>query len=212
MLKFVFASAIALAAVPALAADEANAFKGPFVGVQGGWQQDRQTLRLTDNGVTARATNSNSGFAYGGQIGYDLRLSPGTVLGGEVALTGRTGTGTLSDGTGSVAISQGRTITATARLGYLIDPQGLLYVRGGYANTRFTVDDGFGATSGNRDGFTAGVGYERMLGSNVSARLEYAYSGFGSEDLPDVATGIGVDTSDVKFNRHAVTAGLNYRF
>ncbi len=51
-----------------------------------------------------------------------------------------------------------------------------------------------------------------MLGSNVSARLEYAYSGFGSEDLPDVATGLGVDTADVKFNRHAVTAGLNYRF
>lgn len=209
MLKFVFASALALAAVPTLAAEP---FNGPYVGVQGGWQQDRQTLRLTDNGVTARATNSNSGFAYGGQIGYDLRLSPGTVLGGEVAVTGRTGNGTLSDGTGSVAISQGRTIAATARLGYLVDPQGLLYVRGGYANTRFTVDDGFGATSGNRDGFTVGAGYERMLGSNVSARLEYAYSGFGGEDLPDVANGIGVDTADVKFNRHAVTAGLNYRF
>jgi len=204
MLKFVFASALALAAVPTLAAEP---FNGPYVGVQGGWQQDRQTLRLTDNGVTARTTNSNSGFAYGGQIGYDLRLSPGTVLGGEVAVTGRTGTGTLNDGVDAVAISQGRTIAATARLGYLIDPQGLLYVRGGYANTRFTVDDGFGAESGNRDGFTVGAGYERMLGSNVSARLEYAYSGFGSEDLPGI-----VDSADVKFNRHAVTAGLNYRF
>jgi outer membrane immunogenic protein len=212
MFKFVFASAVALAAVPALAADDANNFNGPYVGVQGGWQQDRQTLRLTDNGVTAKATNSNSGFAYGGQIGYDLRLSPNTVLGGEVALTGRTGTGTLSDGTQSVDISQGRTITATARLGYLIDPQGLLYVRGGYANTRYTLRDGTVKSSGNRDGFTVGAGYERMLATNVSARLEYAYSGFGSEDLPDLATGLAVDKADVKFNRHAVTAGLNYRF
>lgn len=204
MFKFVFASALALAAVPTLAAD---AFNGPYVGIQGGWQQDRQTVRLTTNGVTARATNRNSGVAYGGQIGYDLRLSPGTVLGAEVALTGRSGSGTLDDGIGPVDISQGRTIAATARLGYLIDPQGLLYVRGGYANTRFTVDDGFGADSGNRDGFTAGAGYERMLGSNVSARLEYAYSDFGSEDLAGI-----VDRADLKFNRHAVTAGLNYRF
>ena len=212
MLKFVFASALALSAMPALAADEANAFNGPYVGIQGGWQQDRQTLRVTTNTGAVQASNNNSGLAYGGQIGYDLRLSPGTVLGFEGSLTGRTGTGTLSDGTNSIDISQGRTFTATARLGYLVNPQGLLYVRGGYANTRFKLDDGISQISGNRDGYTVGAGYEHMLGTNVSARVEYAYSGFGSENFASFTPALGVNTANVKFSRNAVTAGLNYRF
>jgi outer membrane immunogenic protein len=212
MFKSIFAAAAVLVAAPALAQGAAETFNGPFVGIQGGWQQDRQTLRATDLGLESRATNKNDGFAYGGQIGYDFRLSPSAVLGAEVAVTGRTGDGLLDDGVDSVSLSQGRTISATARLGYLVSPEGLAYVRGGYANAQFKIDDGIDEISQDRDGFTVGAGYEQMLAQNVSARLEYNYSDFGKDDLPFIAAGLGVDNAELKYRRHAVTAGLNFRF
>lgn len=209
MFKSVFAAAIALAAFPAFAQDVPETFNGPFVGIQGGWQQDRQTLDVGNS--AAQASNSNDGLTYGGQLGYDLRLSPTVVLGGEVALTGRTGTGTLSDGINTYELRQGRTVAATARLGYLGTPNDLFYVRGGYANANYKIDTAFGGdVSADRDGYTIGAGYERMLARNVSARVEYAYSDFGSDKSFGIAGPNAV--AELKYRRHAVTAGVNFRF
>ncbi|GGE15424.1 hypothetical protein GCM10011529_22290 [Polymorphobacter glacialis] len=212
MFKSVLAVTAFLVAAPVLAQDAPAAFNGPFVGIQGGWQQDRQTLKTLDGAFTGSATNKNDGFAYGGQIGYDFGLSPTTVFGVEVALTGRTGNGDLENGADSVELSQGRTISATGRLGYLVDPLSLLYVRGGYSNAQYRIDDGFTQVSENRDGYTVGAGYERMFTPNVSGRVEYNYSDFGSDDLPFVAASLGVTDAELKYRRHAVTAGLNFRF
>jgi opacity protein-like surface antigen len=51
-----------------------------------------------------------------------------------------------------------------------------------------------------------------MVAQNVSARIEYAYSKFGSDSLPALATDLGVNDARVKYSRNAVTAGLNFRF
>lgn len=212
MFKTIFVGALALLTVPAFAQTAPEPFNGAFVGVQGGWQQDRQTLRATDGGLQSRSTNKNDGFAYGGQIGYDFKLSPSTVLGAEVSLTGRTGRGVLDDGVDFVELSQGRTINATGRLGYLVSPDALVYARGGYANTQYRIDDGASRITENRDGYTVGAGYEQMLATNVSARLEYNYADFGKDELPFVAAGLGADDAELKYTRHAVTAGLNFRF
>ncbi|WP_416907510.1 MAG: outer membrane protein [Polymorphobacter sp.] len=190
----------ALFAVPALA-QPAQPFDGAFVGAQAGWQQDRQTLEIGN----ASGSESKDGLGYGGQIGYDFRLSPSTVFGIEAALTGRTGESFIDDGFTVFRLTQGRTISTTARLGVLTDPQGLAYVRGGYANARFNLDDGGPLTvSEDRDGWTLGAGYERYITPNVSARLEYGYSDFGRDRLTQAA--------DLKYQRHAVTAGVNFRF
>ena len=207
MTKTLFACALALAAVsaaPALAQAPQNdrgAFQGPYVGIQGGWQQDRQTLDV--NGVR-QGSASADGFAYGGQIGYDTHLSPNFVLGGEFSVTGKTGRSDL-DG---FDLRQGRTFNATGRLGYTVTPNSLLYARGGYSNARFTVSDATTRVSDNRGGYTVGGGLEQSFGRNVSGRVEYAYSHFGRDDL-SALFGPG---SQVNYNRHAVTAGLNYRF
>lgn len=210
-----FKTMIALAAVavagPALAQDVAETFNGPFVGIQGGWQQDRQTLQLNNSGVISEASQSKSGLGYGGQIGYDFRLSPTVVLGAEVDVTGRTGNSRIG-GVNGYDLSQGRTIAATARLGYLATPEGLLYVRGGYANGRFTLSDATSSQSTNRDGYQVGVGYEQQLRQNVSARLEYTHSGFGTANIFDLAQNVGATDANVKYSRNAVTAGLNFRF
>ena len=200
MFKSLVAAAFVLAAVPAVAQDAPTTFNGPYVGVQAGWQQDRQTL----NAGTTSTSNNTSGFAYGGQIGYDFRLGEAAVAGVEVDLTGTTGSTAFT----GFDINAGRTISATLRAGYLLDPQGLLYVRGGYRNARFTINDATGNdVSSNRDGWTVGAGYERYLTQKVSARVEYNYTGLGSEALPTTNVARSLD-----YNRHAVTAGLNFRF
>lgn len=209
MFKSVFALAAIAVAAPALAQDasvDAGAFNGPFVGIQGGWQQDRQTLEVGN----LESSSKGDGFAYGAQIGWDGRIGTSAVIGAEVAVTGRSGETRFDD----FDLKQGRTISATARLGFMTDPAGLVYARGGYANARFTADDGFGRQGENRDGYTVGAGYERMLGRNVSARLEYGYSDFGSDRINLTQAGIpGTGgNAELDYSRHAVTAGLNFRF
>lgn len=211
MFKYAFAFAAIAAASPVLAQDAPQSFNGPYVGIQGGWQQDRQTLDVTNNGLTSSASQNKSGFGYGGQIGYDFRLSDQVVFGVEVDATGRTGSSRLG-GANGLELKQGRTLAATARLGYLVTPDSLLYARGGYANGRFTLRDATTSISENRDGWQIGAGYEQMIAQNVSARIEYAYSKFGSDQLPALAANLGASDARVNYSRNAVTAGLNFRF
>jgi len=211
---FAVAAVLALTAAPAFAqSSDPSPFNGFFAGVQGGWQQDRQRLDVTDNGVLSSATAKKSGLSYGGQFGYDLRLTPNVVAGLEASATGRTGADNYVDGFGnSYRLKSGRTLGASARLGYLVSPGGLVYGRAGYANARFNLDTAGGRISEDRDGYVLGVGYEQVVARNVSARVEYDYSRFGSDDLPGLATNVGADSARLNYNRNAVTAGLNFRF
>lgn len=200
MFKTMFAAALALAAVPALAQDAPQNFNGPFIGIQGGWQQDRLGVNV---GIDSGSLKTD-GFAYGGQVGYDLRTGSNVVIGGEFSVTGVTGSAEIE----GVELGVGRTLNATARLGYVLGDKHLIYARGGYSNARFSVDDGIDTEAGNRDGFTIGAGYEQAFAKNVSARLEYNYSDYGSEDFSDFFE----ERASAGLSRHAITAGLNFRF
>lgn len=192
-------TAAALAA-PAMAQTAETNFNGPFIGAQLGWQQDRQSLTTgTVPPTTTRA--KGDGFAYGGQLGYDFNLGS-AVLGVEASLTGRTGSNRFP----TFDLEAGRTINVTARAGWLVTPEGLLYARGGYSNARFSITNPTGASE-NRDGYTVGAGYEQMLAKNVSARIEYNYSDYGNDSLPGIGGG-----ATLNYHRHAVMTGVNFRF
>jgi outer membrane immunogenic protein len=190
----------AAVAAPA-AAQEAKNFSGPFVGVQLGWQQDRQSL-TTSTVPPTTTRSSGDGFAYGGQAGYDVQLGSSAVLGVEASITGRTGSNRFP----TFDLEAGRTINATARAGWLITPEGLLYARGGYSNARFNIQGPAGASE-TRDGYLVGAGYEHMLARNVSARVEYNYSDYGNDTLPGIGGG-----ARLNYHRHAVMTGVNFRF
>lgn len=204
MNKTLFAAILGLAATPAFAQVGGAPFAGFYAGVQGGWQQDRQSLETTGGGATTSTARTGDGITYGGQIGYDGRVGGSTVVGAEIALTGRTGETRFS----GFDLTQGRTVTATGRLGFMPGPESLVYARGGYANARFNLTDALGRQSEDRDGWTAGVGYEHYLSQTVSARVEYNYADFGRDRL---SPAIGPN-AELKYQRHAVTAGINFRF
>lgn len=225
MIKHLLCAAAVLAATPALAQD-ANTFNGFFVGVQGGWQDDRASVTVTDGALSYKDGISQSGFAYGGQVGYDMRVGSGVVIGGEVALSGRSGAYDLTNffdgidpdyeiGTpgNPVRWTQGLTVGVTGRVGYLVSNTGLAYVRGGYTNTSYIIRDNDYSESTSRGGFQIGAGYEQYITSNISLRLEYAYSQYGTNNLLDEAD---IDTegfdASTKLSRNAVLFGANFRF
>lgn len=200
MSRFAFAFLAAAAIAGPAAAQEAQNFNGAFIGGQIGWQQDRQSL-TTSTVPTTTIRAKGDGLAYGGQIGYDFNLGGG-VIGIETSLTGRTGTNNFP----TFDLEAGRTINVTARAGILVSPDALLYARGGYSNARFSITNPNGPSE-NRDGYTVGAGFEKMLSRNVSARVEYNYGDYGNDTLP----GTG-GPSTLNYHRHAVMTGVNFRF
>lgn len=188
------------------AAVAAEPFNGPYLGAEAGWQQDKLNSSITSTGVTLSSNDDVSSLAYGGQIGYDFKLSPSFVIGAEAHLTGDSGKIRV----GTASADAGRTFGLTARAGVLATPKTLVYAKGGWVNGRFTFNDGTDSASQNRDGWTLGGGVEQMLSENLSARVEYRYAKFNSfrGDPAD----FGGDNVSARFTRNAVMAGVNLRF
>lgn len=187
-MKYLVGTALALAIV---APAQADVFNGPRGGIQAGVETgkiDSATLfggaglgtatvdHTTQTGVTVQAT-----------IGYDATVFDNFVVGAELA-------GGYSSGRNKQVVtfsSQPTTpvnidyksdlsFEATVRAGFLVTPKVLLYVRGGYANTKLTADiTSLGATpanvSGNNNGWLVGGGVEYAFSPRISGRIEYKY-------------------------------------
>jgi opacity protein-like surface antigen/outer membrane receptor protein involved in Fe transport len=164
-----------------------------------------------------------SGVLGGLQFGYNYKLAPAWLVGIEAELdwTSAQGKSNFVDpngGTASLAITSDHNWydTLTGRVGYLMGPL-IIYGKGGAAwmnaDYRFEVNsgiDGASITNTTRTGWTAGAGFEYMLGSRWSAKLEYDYLDFGSNTLGFVnpfGNSVGIKTAV-----NEVKAGVNYHF
>ncbi len=120
--------------------------------------------------------------------------------------------------------------TLRGRVGYAWNDW-LLFATGGLAVTRaeFTetysdVFAGFGvlefsngSTKKTMAGWTGGAGVERVLGNNLTGKIEYLYADFGkiSTSAPIITLGTpnGITmVSDARLTVHIVRVGLNYKF
>ncbi len=194
-------AAVALTAGFATAAS-AEPFNGPYVGVQAGWSQDDVGTPSTPAGDVTfdRSQDSVSGGLF---MGYDYKISPRVVVGAEAGVQVAADDSIVRDfGSTRVTMDPERSLDLTARAGYLVNDDTLLYARGGYTNARVktSIEDSAGirSASTNRDGWLVGGGAEHALSDNVSARLEYRYSDLGE--------------GDGGFDRHQALFGLSYRF
>ena len=171
------ALALTAVATPALAQDAAAPFTGPRAEVIGGWDH------------VSVGSESEYGFAYGGDIGYDLQRG-NAVFGVEAAITGAT---TDRDIAG-VTVEAGRDLFAGVRAGVIAAPDTLVYLKGGYTNARVTLEDDGDDFSRDLDGVRIGAGVERDFG-RFYGKAEYRYSNYSQD-----------------FSRHQVLAGLGVRF
>jgi outer membrane immunogenic protein len=172
---------------------------------------------VTDNASGAEVSGNGSGFAGGGQIGCDYQFSNGFVIGMRDMFDGTSNkkSGTFATGplAGDVANFNNQWFdTLTARLGYAVQPDWLLYFQGGgaWAQTSTNITAAglqIGQTSSTRTGWTIGGGLEWMFAPHWSTFLEGNYMDFGSNS--GTVAGIPVTAKTTESN---VLVGVNYHF
>jgi outer membrane immunogenic protein len=108
--------------------------------------------------------------------------------------------------------------TVRGRVGFTPWGRVLLYGTGGLAvaDVEATITPAAGAAFSDtqtRTGWTAGAGIETALGGNWTAKVEYLYVKFSSQQYfnPSPAANVNI-RSDVPLNDNIVRAGLNFRF
>ena len=211
-------TAASAAAAPALAADLPQApapayeavpapqqsidWTGIYLGGNLGW-----AFGNFDNksGNTGLGTNAD-GFAGGLYTGYNFQVTPNVVLGAEADFSLTDLEETRNNGGLNVKSKSDWNSNIRARVGYSFDRY-LVYGAGGLALADLEV-----SASGDKDsktalGWTVGAGGEAAITNNLSARLEYVYQDFGSQDFNLNGTGVSSD-----FNNSQVRLGLGYKF
>lgn len=192
---------------------------GCYIGgnVGGAWSH----VEVTDVASGGSASVGNSGVAGGGQVGCDYQMNEfvfgirnmfdGTSLKKTVGLS-------TSTFTGSAESHVEWFDTLTGRVGYLVQPNILLYGQGGaawtQANVKFFDPTGtqIGELSKNsKTGWTAGGGVEWMFLPHWSAFVEYNFMGFGTRSSSFAGCG-GTCILSGKADIQDVLVGVNYKF
>jgi opacity protein-like surface antigen len=190
---------------------------GPYVGANFGGAFSAGEHVLTPIGWGA--TNP-SGVLGGLQFGYNYLVTPTWLVGleGELGWTSAQGKANFVDPAGTASLSitsdQNWYDTVSGRFGYVSGPL-MLYAKGGAAwmNADYRLDvnsglDGSTQVGTTRPGWIVGGGFEYMLGSHWSAKLEYDHLDFGSKTLSLVSPFGNSVTVDTSVNQ--VKAGVNY--
>jgi len=190
---------------------------GAYVGANFGGAFSAGENVLTPIGYGA--TNS-SGVLGGLQFGYNYLVTPTWLVGleGELGWTSAQGKANFVDPAGTAALSltsdHNWYDTVSGRFGYVSGPL-MLFAKGGAAwmNADYRLDvnsglDGSTQVGSTRPGWVVGGGFEYMLGSHWSAKLEYDHLDFGSKTL-SLANPFG-SSVNVETSVNQVKAGVNY--
>lgn len=182
---------------------QAEEFEGPFVGAAAGYSRDEIGPDLGDDLTLDRELDRDAAY-FQLFAGYDHAVAPRVRLGVEAAFAiGADDELRLGDATGTLELDPEYTFEFTGRAGYLVGDNALLYVRGGYQNSR--VEATLSETGqpvlrdkDNADGWLAGGGLEYAFGNNLRSRIEYRYSDLGN--------------NGANWDRHQVLAGVLWNF
>ncbi len=133
---------------------------------------------------------------FGGLIGgYNYQISDRIVLGvqGEFSLSGISSDLSLTIPglvSGSAKLEEQYSVAISGRVGWLSNPDTMLYLIGGYSHARYKASGslsggGFAISASRKEsfhGFHVGAGMETRISSAISARVEYRYTDLGRED------------------------------
>jgi outer membrane immunogenic protein len=193
----------------------AGGFTGPRAELRGGL--DRTTIDLDyDDGVdTISGSDSETGVDFGAEVGFDAALSP-SVIGGAYAGIEFATTKECTEvfGNDRACLKLGRNLTLGARLGAVVSPKILLYVKGGYSNGQLKASYTDLADSSanfsdhtNRDGFHFGLGGEVAVAPKGYIRAEYVRTNYNGFDYSDASVDAGIDG-----HRDQLLLGFGLRF
>jgi outer membrane immunogenic protein len=166
-----------------------NAWTGPYIGANIGYQFGRTTLFSMEP----------SGATGGVQGGYNLQFGQ-IVVGGEVDFQ----VSGAEDTFAPYKFSNPWFGTARARLGYAMNNI-LVYATGGLAYGKGQLDYLGFSEDHTHGGWAVGAGLEVGLMRNLSVRAEYLFVDLSATNYTFTNMNTGIESSIVRF-------GLNYRF
>jgi outer membrane immunogenic protein len=204
-MKKYFCAAVALLAAPAA---HAETFNGGYIGVQTGWEQSKvdsvDLLSTAGLGTVTSDGSKASGATIGISLGYDARVFDSLVVGAELAGNYSTKSNrqqiNVSSAPGvpiNIEYAPRMTYEVTGRVGVLASSNLLLYVRGGYVNSKLKSTISTAGTaptivSGNNNGWLAGAGAEYAVSDKFTTRLEYRHMDFeGPVSRDQIQVGFG---------------------
>jgi outer membrane immunogenic protein len=222
-----------------VAAPVVYSWTGCYIGgnVGGGWARTKQTQIAKVGGPAINPANDfgssdDSAVIGGGQVGCDYQFGGSWVIGAQgmfdfgdidsshVVPTAFPG---FPVGAFNSLNTTKNVFTATARLGYLVTPQMLAYVKGGGAWARTdhifngTIPAPFlseSATDVDRQGWTVGGGVEWMFAPGWSIFGEYNHMDFDRKNISFIAGPATVGAPDIISTRLTVNQalfGVNYK-
>ena len=173
-----------------------GAYAGAFVGYN--------FARFDDAG---NASFDGEGLVGGAYVGYNFE-TPAIVYGIEADLGGSAVDGSAFSPSlgGNVDGEQNVFGSLRGRVGVRADPF-LVFATGGVAASRNALSLGGNSDDQTSVGYTVGAGVEAKFGDDLSGRLEYRYSKFGSQtyDLGSTSVSSG-------FDEHSIRAGIALKF
>lgn len=219
----------AILATPA-EAQEPSPFTGFRIEALGGYDTLRNGSDADiDEDGSEDIDQSIDGFLYGVGAGFDFDLG-GFVAGVEGEFSDSTGnqdTDEVINAPFAYRASIGRDLYVGARVGMRVNPNMLLYIKGGYTSTKVDAaiddldpdDDVDFTTDADQkvDGYRIGAGIEHVFGNSLGvgsgayAKLEYRYSNYDDLSFDDDFF-TSPNSVDIDLDRHQVVAGLGIRF
>ena len=212
---------------PVLPAGDWTGFR---VGLGGGYGGVNHTLGVSATPFGDVFTFSGIG-GEGGLFtvegGYDYQFNSNLVIGIQGDYT-YSGIGTDLDVTlpgqifngfnGGYSLDAQHNFTVAGRIGWLADPDTLIYGLVGWTWTEFNGSfSGDAATLANdydfdADGLTAGGGIEARFTPNISGKLEYRYTDYGRYTLFDTTVGPSAVALFDDISVQTIRAVVSYRF
>lgn len=190
----------------------ASPFNGAYIGAEGGYEGF--SVKGTGIGTNALAGDSadinfgaegaNGGLfaGYGKQFG---KLYLGIEGEADVGSATSNNNIILTTGTLTANASHKYDLAASLRPGFMLNDSTLLYARAGVVSSGFDGNGNNGSIT--LTGFRTGLGAETVISSNITARVDWAYSSYQSHTFtyPDGTVNLSPDSSTFR-------VGLAYNF
>lgn len=215
---FLAAASIAAISTPALAQSTDSQFDGFRAQGVAGYDMLSAGSSIDDDSAVDN-DQSIEGLVYGANVGYDFDLGS-AVIGLEAELTDSTAKTEFADGDwegfGFGRVDAGRDLFLGARVGFKAAPDALIYVKGGYTNTKLNLLSNDGTTEFRQDldldGWRAGAGVEYAINPNTFINVEYRYSNYQEGEVDFSGTVPDSNRFNVDLDRHQIMAGVGVRF
>ena len=213
------AASMVAGAAPAQAQDGRVPFTGPRIEAIVGYDHLRSGSSV-DADNTRDLKQSIDGVTYGAGVGFDAALGERVRAGAEAEISDSTAKWDNNNGVPNVfnlgRVSADRDIYVGGRLGYVTSPRTMVYVKGGYTNTRFGLEGTNGTISRDQrldtDGFRVGAGVEHQLSGNAFVKAEYRYSNYSKGEFDFNGTTPDSSRFHIDTDRHQVVVGAGLRF